>query len=213
MALKNGLGSSPGGGTRAFTGITADGEHLSKLSLGELYAMMLENGVDQFGAVSVQPGEATSAPRDISNWPDAIVNAVKKGTCPIELVDRSAGRVLKSKFDLGLFDNPYVDVNATLQLVASKEYIANPWPIVDNDTLDAARNPRTVALDRKLQSASTVLIKNDNGLLPLADGAKVFVTGSAADIAEKDAAAIGKFGVKVDAPDKADVVVVRGDCN
>lgn len=196
-----------GGGTRGVTGITVDGIDLSKLSLREKYTMMLENGVDQFGAVSVQPGEDTSAPRDISNWPDAIVNAVKDGTCPEELVDRSATRILRSKFNLGLFDDPYVDINEALELCASPEFIANPWPIVDNATLNAARNPRVVALERELQAKSTVLIKNDDDLLPLKDGTKVYVY-STSD-ADEASDAIGEYGLVVDSLDEADVAVVR----
>lgn len=193
--------------TRPVSGIAPDGVDLATLSLRELYTRALRNGTDQFGAVSVLPGEDSSVQRDISNFPDAIVNAVLDGTCDEELVDTSARRVLRSKFNQGLFDNPYVDVQAALELCASTDYVANPWEIVDNDTLNAARNPHLVALERQLQAESTVLIKNDGTLLPLADGVKAYVYATSnSDLA---ADAIGEYATIVDSLDAADVVIAR----
>lgn len=192
-------------------GVTADGVDLSELSLGELYTMVLENGVDQFGSVSVQPGEDTSAPRDISNWPDAIVNAVNDGTCSVDLVDRSARRILRTKFEQGLFENPYVDVDEAVALICSEEYAADPWEITSNEELDAARNPEIVELDHQLQAASTVLVKNDENLLPLADGTKVYVTGNDESLAVQDQQYIGTYGEVKDTMEEADVLIVRAD--
>ena len=191
------------------TGVTADGIDLETLSLGELYTMMLENGVDQFGAVSVQPGEDTSAPRDISNWPDAIVNAVNNGTCSMDLVDRSARRVLRTKFEQGLFENPYVDVDAALALICSESYAETPWEITNNQELDAARNPEVVELDHRLQAEATVLVKNDNNLLPLAEGTTVYVTGNTDLTIPQDQEAIAAYGTITDTAAEADVVVIR----
>lgn len=196
-------------GRGTMEGITTDGIDLSTLSLGELYTMMLENGVDQFGAVSVQPGEDTSAPRDISNWPDAIVNAVNDGTCSIDLVERSARRILRTKFEQGLFENPYVDVDAALELICSEEYIDSPWEITNNEELDRARNPEVVELDHQLQTESTVLIKNDGNLLPLADGTNVYVTGDVETTIPLDQEALGEYGSVSDSMEEADVVIIR----
>ncbi len=191
------------------SGVTIDGIDLGQLDLAHQYTMMLENGVDQFGAVSVMPGEDPSVKRDISNWPDALVRAVKEGFCSEELVDRSARRILRTKFSKGLFENPYVDLDACLQLVASAEYIVEPWEIDSNESLDRARNPETVELDHQLQAKSTVLVKNDDNLLPLSTDTKVYVTGNVAKTAAMDAEAFAKYAAVVDDPEEADVIVAR----
>ena len=55
---------------------------------------MIEAGVDQFG------GEAC---------PELIVELVRAGKVPEERIDESVSRLLREKFTLGLFDNPYLD--------------------------------------------------------------------------------------------------------
>src|SRR5207237_7012037 len=40
-----------------------------------------------------------------------LVQQVKESKVPIAEVDRAAGRVLAAKFRLGLFENPYVDLD------------------------------------------------------------------------------------------------------
>ena len=191
------------------SGVTVDGIDLSTLDLAHQYAMMLENGVDQFGAVSVMPGEDPSVKRDISNWPDALVRAVNEGFCSVEAMERSARRVLRTKFNKGLFENPYTDLDACLQLVASAEYIAEPWDIDSNESLDRARNPETVELDHQLQAKSTVLVKNDDNLLPLSKDVKVYVTGNVEKTAAMDAKAFAEYAEVVDDPELADVIVAR----
>lgn len=191
------------------SGVTVDGIDLSTLNLRQQYTMMLENGVDQFGAVSVMPGEDPSVKRDISNWPDALIGAVNDGTCPLELVERSARRVLRTKFNHGQFESVYEDVDAALKLVASAEYIANPWVIDSNASLDAARNPETVALDHELQASSAVLVKNEGNILPLKADQKVYVFGNIANIAKMDAEAVAKYATVVDDVEEADVIVAR----
>jgi beta-glucosidase len=76
----------------------------------------------------------------------SIVDAVNEGQLPQSVVDQAVRRVLRVKFELGLFDHPFVD------------------PSVDTA---ARRNPQH--LDLALQSArqSMCLLKNENNLLPL----------------------------------------------
>ena len=43
----------------------------------------------------------------------------------------------------------------------------------------AARNPEVVAMERQLQAESAILIKNDDNLLPLSKGIKVYIGSTA----------------------------------
>ena len=85
--------------------------------------------------------------------------SIDEGTISMKDLDRAAGRVLKLKFDLGLFDNPYVDENAASGLVRTEENVS-------------------VALKAALESVT--LLEND-GVLPLRKGMKVAVVGPNAD--------------------------------
>lgn len=75
-----------------------------------------------------------------------LVEQVKAGKIPVALVDQAVSRLLYQKFQLGLFENPYVDANKALQMT---------------DT----------AADRKLAAEtarrSIVLLKNEKNTLPL----------------------------------------------
>jgi len=75
-----------------------------------------------------------------------LIENVKEGRVPIELIDRAVRRVLELKFRLGLFEHPYVDVAHAKQIVHSKEH--------QQLALNAARE-------------GIVLLKNENNLLPL----------------------------------------------
>jgi beta-glucosidase len=75
-----------------------------------------------------------------------LVEGVEQGEVPMALVDRAVRRVLKLKFQLGLFENPYVDVDRAATVVHSQ---AN-----QDLALRAGRE-------------GIVLLKNEKGLLPL----------------------------------------------
>lgn len=85
---------------------------------------------------------------------------VKDGTIDEQLIDEAVYRILKSKFDLGLFDNPYVAAEEQNQF-GTPEY------------LEAAMNAST---------QSIVLLKNDESLLPLKkQNLKIAVVGPMAN--------------------------------
>ncbi|HEX4004798.1 MAG TPA: CIA30 family protein [Acidobacteriaceae bacterium] len=71
---------------------------------------------------------------------------VKQGVVPESDLDRAVSKVLAAKFRLGLFDNPYVDPDATASIVNS---------------------PAHRALAEKAAEEVVVLLKNDKNLLPL----------------------------------------------
>jgi beta-glucosidase len=75
-----------------------------------------------------------------------LVEAVEEGKVPMALVDRALRRVLELKFRLGLFENPYVDVDRAVRVVHSQEN--------QDLSLRAGRE-------------GIVLLKNEKSLLPL----------------------------------------------
>lgn len=91
---------------------------------------------------------------------EAIVAAVKNGTLPMSRVDEACAGILRAKFKLGLFENPFGDEN-------SKDVFSNEH--------------KASAL--KSAEESIVLLKN-NGILPLdvkKSKKKIFITGPNAD--------------------------------
>lgn len=139
-------------------------EHLTEL---ERVAKGLEAGLDQFG------GEED--PR----W---IVELVESGRVSVERIDASVRRLLTVKFELGLFDDPYVDEDAAVEIVGKPEFRA---------------------AGHRTQVASVTVLSDPDSRLPLAAGTRVF----APEIAEDAVVAAGLDAVG--APSDADVVVTR----
>jgi beta-glucosidase len=54
--------------------------------------------------------------------PELIVQLVNSGRIPVSRVDRSVRKLLREKFELGLFDNPFVDVDAAEQIVGNEDF-------------------------------------------------------------------------------------------
>ena len=84
---------------------------------------------------------------------------VKSGDVSQAAIDNAVRNILRVKFILGLFDNPYVDVDAA----EAAQYTP--------EALDAAR---------RSAEESAILLKND-GVLPLREGLRILVTGPMAD--------------------------------
>jgi beta-glucosidase len=131
---------------------------------------IINAGVDQFG------GEAV---------PEIVVKLVNDGKVPMERIDISVRRLLKMKFRMGLFENPYVDVENALRVVG---------------------NPKFKAAGNLAQRRSIVLLKNDTinnvPVLPLNKGIKIYVKNI-------DEAKAAKFGTVVDKPEQADIAIIR----
>ena len=97
----------------------------------------------------------------LSYYGEPLLQAIADGSVDMALVDRSVARVLRMKFDLGLFDNPYVNPDA-----ASSVF----------DT------PEQRQLARRIAQKSIVLLKNDGDLLPLSCSVqRIAVIGPSAD--------------------------------
>ncbi len=86
-------------------------------------------------------------------------HAIENGQIPLALVDRAVERALRQKFELGLFENPYVDAGS-----------------VAFDTPEQRQLARTIA------QQSIVLLRNENQVLPLAKNiTSIAVIGPNAD--------------------------------
>lgn len=111
-------------------------EHLSEI---ERVQKILEAGVDQLGGESC---------------PEYVVELVKQGAISEERIDQSVRRLMRMKFQLGLFDNPYVDPDLAAQVFGK---------------------PETIAAGMASQSRAMVLLKNEGQSLPLTRNARIFI--------------------------------------
>lgn len=113
---------------------------VTNLTIPERYIKAINAGIDQFG------GEM---------HPEIVVQLVKENKIDESRIDRSARRILKNKFELGLFDDPFVDIESVDKLINTQ--------ITQKLALDAQRK-------------SVVMLKNNN-LLPLTEETKIYVDG------------------------------------
>ncbi|OJI98268.1 hypothetical protein ASPVEDRAFT_37713 [Aspergillus versicolor CBS 583.65] len=105
-------------------------ESLSEL---ERTAKILDAGCDQFG------GEER---------PELVVQLVNEGIISEERIDVSVARLLREKFILGLFDNPFVDVAAANKIVGQEDFVQR---------------------GRDAQRRSYTLLTNKESVLPLSE--------------------------------------------
>jgi beta-glucosidase len=136
------------------------------LSEKDRQRMTVLAGVDQFGG---------------NSDPSVILSNVKDGSIPMAVIDTVARRTLRPIFQLGLFENPYVDPERAKSTVASAEFLAAGYAA---------------------QQKAVVLLKNADDQLPAAPGKRIYVEGIS-----RDAAAA--FGTVVDDPKAADLAILR----
>ena len=89
-----------------------------------------------------------------------LIDAVRQGKIAEGIVDDAVRKVLRLKFEMGLFDNPYVD-----PATARKE----------------VHNADAISLALRAARESITLLKNDNKVLPLSKNIRVAVVGPNAD--------------------------------
>jgi beta-glucosidase len=95
-------------------------------------------------------------------YESSLVSLVEEGKVSQEYIDDAVKRVLRVKFKLGLFDDPYL--------------YANP-ELLENISFEEHRN-----VARDVAKKSIVLLKNENDLLPIQDSIKkIAVIGPLAD--------------------------------
>ena len=90
-----------------------------------------------------------------------ITDAVHSGRISMERIDSAVTRIIRVKKEIGLFDDPLCTNLTTAQ--------------------QKTGSPESRAVAERLVEKSLVLLKNENGILPLKRGTKVYITGPAAD--------------------------------
>jgi beta-glucosidase len=142
-------------------------EHLTSL---ERAKKAVEAGIDQFG------GE---------HCPELIIELVQSGDVSEERIDVSVRRLLRDKFRLGLFENPYVDTVQARNIAGNKAFRAS---------------------GELAQRKSIVLLKNKENnsasLLPLNGRPKVYVENVSAEVAKQ-------YGEVVSNVEDADIAILR----
>ena len=126
---------------------------------------MITHGFAKDGAEATQKAVNAGSDMDMEShlYVEELVNLVKKGKVNEALIDDAVRRILRVKFELGLFDDPYRYCDEKRE----KATIGNK---ANNDgVLDMAKK-------------SIVLLKNEKGLLPLKkSGQKIALIGALAN--------------------------------
>ena len=137
------------------------------LTVEQRYRKAIEAGTDLFS------NDAT---------PEHVVNLVRKGEVTEDRVDASVSRLLRVRFGLGIFENPYADPDAAARTVRQ--------PAFQAQALDAQRR-------------SIVLLHDDKGVLPLKRGARVYAEGVAPALLQ------ARGFVVAASPKEADLALLR----
>lgn len=131
----------------------------------------IQAGVDQFGGEMI---------------PEMLVQLVRDGKINEARLDSSIRRILRMKFVLGLFDDPFVDPDHAERIVGNEEFMR---------------------AGQEAQRRSIVLLKNDTvqglgKILPLRKGLKIYAKGIEPE-------KLVLYGTIVNNPDRADVAILR----
>jgi beta-glucosidase len=138
---------------------------VEKLSPLERVLRILEAGADQFG------GETRT---------DLVLELLEGGRLREDRLDQAVRRILLVKFQLGLFDDPYVDEDAAERIVGAPDFRS---------------------AGHRAQAEAVTVLKNE-GVLPLPAGLRLYVEGVDPQVAAEQ-------GTLVADPRDADVAVIR----
>jgi len=140
---------------------------VEKLSEEERVKKVIDAGVDQFG------GESCA---------EHVVKLVKEGKLTEVRINESIKRLLRQKFQLGLFDDPFVD---------------------ESNVDKVFTNPEFKKLAEESQRRAMTLLKNENNSLPLKQNSlKIYVKNINPQVA-------AGYGTVVTKPEEADIAIIR----
>ncbi len=139
---------------------------VENLSPKERVEKILNAGVDMFGGESC---------------PNFVIELVKEGKIPEERINQSIRRILRLKFQLGLFDNPYVKPEDVQQIVGNADF---------QKEADVA------------QRRSFTLLKNEAGLPLTKKDLKIYIR-------DCDSSVVAQYGHVVRDAKQADIAIIR----
>jgi beta-glucosidase len=103
--------------------------------------------------------DVSMTPSNYQGFTEGVLEAVRRGWISRARIDQAVRRILTLKYRLGLFEDPYVDAAGADATMSGQKDLA-----------------------RRASQESIVLLRNQNGLLPLSTGiGKLVVTGPSAD--------------------------------
>ncbi|HEX3783084.1 MAG TPA: glycoside hydrolase family 3 N-terminal domain-containing protein [Pseudonocardiaceae bacterium] len=140
-------------------------------------------------ALAINAGvDMTMVPLDGPPFEAAVTSAVKDHLIPMSRINQATERVLELKFKTGIFDHPYVDASKADQTEGADANVA-----------------------RQAAAESSVLLQNNNNVLPLSTSAHITVTGPSADSVANTLGGwtIGWQGIPAGSPETA-VTVLDG---
>jgi beta-glucosidase len=136
------------------------------LSQPERVKKAIDAGVDQFGGESC---------------PEYVIELVKTGGLSEARIDQSVQRLLRLKFQLGLFDCPFVDEDEVSKVLG---------------------RPESIAAGLVSQGRAMTLLKNEGHVLPLQGQPKIFVK-------HIDPSVAARYAEVVATPEEADLAILR----
>jgi beta-glucosidase len=136
--------------------VVSDWEDIKRLFTRDKVADSPEEAV----RMAVMAGvDMSMVPLDFSFY-DILLKLVRDNKVPVSRIDEAVSRILKVKFDLGLFENAYPDPS-----------LKNKFASLEN-----------TKINQEAADESIVLVKNEKNILPLSKESKVLVTGPTADM-------------------------------
>lgn len=141
------------------------------LSVKERVKKVIDAGVDQFG------GNTNT---------DELLELVEEGQISEARIDESVKRLLRAKFKMGLFDNPFVEVDEAEKVVGNQEFVEKG---------KLAQRKSIVLLKNKMNEDSTFI-------LPLNKKIKIYTENIKQEI-------VSEYATLVDSLDDADFAVLR----
>ena len=118
---------------------------VEKLTIAERHYKVLMAGVDQFGGNNLSGPVLEAYQMGVKEHGEAFMR---------NRFEQSAARLLRNIFQVGLFENPYIDPTSSVKTVGNAEFMKAGFEV---------------------QQKSIVLLKNKNGSLPLSKGKTVFI--------------------------------------
>ena len=136
-------------------------------------------GDDRIPVLALQAGvDMLLMPADLDLAYNAVLDAVRDGELSEDRIDESVYRILRLKFERGLFQDPYADVEKIDDIVGIPQHLDDAQALTDR---------------------TTTLVANDAGVLPLEPGDRdVLVTGWGVATTQTLGGAIAERGASTD---------------